>query len=109
MKKKKKCYIDAFFFKTTHSISGQFPGGAKDTPKSGPSSDLDPSFSCWEAFPGFPWSANINEGHENPLNEAFFKASFRTCRKLTRGRCVVLKKASIWGTLKHGWKPLRAH
>ena len=38
--------IDAFFsfFKTAHRTSGQFPVSAKDTLRSVPSSDLDPSF-----------------------------------------------------------------
>ena len=58
-------YRRVFFFQTAHRTSGQFPGGAEDTLKSSPSSDLHPSFSCWETFPGFPWLANIHELHKN--------------------------------------------
>ena len=51
-----------FFFKTTHSISGQFPGGTKGTLKSGPSSDFDPSFSCLETF----WLPLVCQHKRNP-------------------------------------------
>ena len=56
-------------------VSCEFPIGVNDTLKSIQSSDLGPTFSCWEACPGFTWSANANKLQENWMTEQFLRFS----------------------------------
>ena len=68
-----------FFFRTPHTISRQFPLGAKDALKSVQLFNLDPNFSFWEAYPVLTWSANTNSREIG--QRSLFKVSLGYVRK----------------------------